>query len=718
MRTSRQAFAALLVVLAGLLAVQGAVTILLIQRERAQVMEESGRTVARVLTGAAANVNRGLLQTDALLSGLDALAVVPPPDELGAAPEASRSLRALADQSFLLRDLMVLTGDGHVLAAGLAATRRHPPPVEAILPPMAAQGTLAVGNPRRNPLTGEWSLYLGRVLRLHGDGPPLLVVAELPLPNLSRLMLPDQTIAGLRVSLERSDGHLLVSVPHDPRRIGQPLPAILDRLAATGQWALVPDRHTPGARAIAAAAPSLYEGLVVVAQMEEGAALARWREARTGILAASAGIAAVLVAAVLAGTLHIRQRERAAAAVQQSKRLLDQALDSMSEGFAVFDSANRLVAANRRYAELFPYLADLLDPGTPFERIAERAAANILPGGSGEERRAWIDWRLNAHLSGGSFEQTLPSGTVVQSSQAEMPGGGLVGVHRDVTAVKQTEARLAEAKEAAERANRLKSEFLSNMSHELRTPLNAIIGFAQVLEQEAGEPGGWASEQEARMRATRIEYARDIRSSGEHLLAIINDVLDMAKLDAGAMKLHETVSDLVRLVMGAAGILREQARQGGVTLRIEPCAGMLPMRLDERLIRQVVLNLVSNALKFTERGGTVSVGVAADGADEIRITVADTGIGIPAEHLPKIFQPFFQVDGTTARRQGGTGLGLPISLAIMQMHQGRLEIRSEPGMGTVAVATLPADRCVAAAPDGSGKAERVPLAGGVAPPVR
>ncbi|MBP2314915.1 ATP-binding protein [Azospirillum soli] len=675
-----------------LLTLQAAATWLLVERGHANALSAAGQTVTRALGGAAANINRGLLQVDALLAGLDTLVTLPDagtgPNSDGRhsdGPTANRSLRTLSDQSFLVREMMVVATDGRVLASGLEATRQPPPTQDLIRTAQdpARRGVLVIGTPMRNRHTGEWSLYAARLVTMHGT--PVVAMAEMPLPNLARLVLPEASVPGLHVSVERTDGRLLVSNPHDARRIGQVLAPATGTLALTGDWALVPDRfgseRSGSGRVIAAATSALYDGLLLVAQIEEDVALAAWKETRQAILTVSGGIALGLILAAAAGVLYLRGRERAAAELSWSKHLLEQALDSMSEGFVVYDVNRRLVVANRRYLEIFPYLRDLIVPGMPFERVAERASSVLLPHGTEAERRAWAAWRLRAHEAAVPFEQVLPSGRTVQSTQAKMPDGGFVSVHRDVTAAKQAEAQMAAAKEAAERANRTKSEFLSNMSHELRTPLNAIIGFAQVLEEDG-----------AGTEVERAEYARDIRLSGEHLLAIINDVLDMSKLEAGAMTLHESECDLGRLVLRAAGMLREQARAGGVTLRTTAPDEPLRVRADERLIRQVVLNLVSNAVKFTDDGGRVCVAVGEDEDGTLRVEVTDTGMGVSGEHLSKVFQPFYQVDSAASRKRGGTGLGLPISLAIMKMHQGSLDIASEPGCGTTIVATLPAER--------------------------
>ncbi|MCW2239852.1 ATP-binding protein [Azospirillum canadense] len=663
-----------------LLASQGAATWLLVEQSRTAALATAGQTVKRTLGTAAANINRGFLQVDALLSGLESLVA---PSESADPAVPNRKLRNLSDQNFLVRELMIVGVDGRVVASGLEATRRHPPALKNSLladdaPPHSG---LIVGDPLRNRLTGEWSLYVGRAGRWLDE--PVVVVAEIPLSNIAQVALPETTTAGLRVSLERTNGQLLMSNPHDARNTGQILGPVSDRLTPGGPWAPIEGRVS-GRRVIAAATPTLHEGLVLVVQLTEDEALANWRETRRVVLIASAALAAVVVLLAVGAVLYLRARDRAAASLRWSKRLLDQALDAMSEGLAVYDANWTLVLTNRRYVEIFPHLRDVAVPGMPFERLARQAAAVVLPEGTEAERETWAEWRRRAHEGSGSFEQTFPSGLTVQSTQAEMPDGGVVSVHRDVTAAKRAEEHLRAARDTAERANRMKSEFLSNMSHELRTPLNAIIGFAEVLERNGAVP-----------EPVRIDYARDIRLSGEHLLAIINDVLDMSKLDAGAMILHESVCDLRRLVGAAGNMLREQARAAGVTLRVMVPEEPLPVLGDERLLRQVVLNLVSNAIKFTGCGGTVDVAVVRAEAGGLQVTVIDNGVGIAPEHLPNIFQPFYQVDGTASRQRGGTGLGLPISRAIMRMHDGQLEITSAPGVGTIAVVILPAARCAA-----------------------
>jgi signal transduction histidine kinase len=261
--------------------------------------------------------------------------------------------------------------------------------------------------------------------------------------------------------------------------------------------------------------------------------------------------------------------------------------------------------------------------------------------------------------------------------------------YREFARREATEASLVVAKEAAEAANRAKSQFLATMSHELRTPLNAIIGFSEILMSEAAkllDP------------ARRQGYAADVNASGRHLLEIINDILDLSRAEAGKLALNEEVVDLGEAVETTLRMMRPRADAGGIRL----CdAALVPpeiagLRGDGRIIRQVLLNLLSNAVKFTPRGGSVELAVARDERGRLLLQVRDTGIGIAGEDISRVFEPFRQIDNRLARKFDGTGLGLPLARAMMAAHGGSLDLVSEVGRGTVATATFPADRVVPA----------------------
>ncbi|WP_376958108.1 ATP-binding protein [Azospirillum sp. A26] len=265
--------------------------------------------------------------------------------------------------------------------------------------------------------------------------------------------------------------------------------------------------------------------------------------------------------------------------------------------------------------------------------------------------------------------------------------GGVVTVlvveARDITERVEAAERLATALDQAEAANRAKSAFLATMSHELRTPLNAIIGFSDIMLHELFGPLG-----SPRYR----DYARHVQNSGRHLLDLINDVLDMSKLEAGRYTLDESWMEPAEAIETCRALAAVPADVGGVTLAVE-CPPDLPNLLaDERALRQVLLNLLSNAVKFTPRGGRVTVSAVREGDGRIAITVRDTGIGIAADALARILEPFQQADSSISGRFGGTGLGLSICRDLMALHGGNLSIDSEPGRGTAATIRFPADR--------------------------
>jgi signal transduction histidine kinase len=235
----------------------------------------------------------------------------------------------------------------------------------------------------------------------------------------------------------------------------------------------------------------------------------------------------------------------------------------------------------------------------------------------------------------------------------------------------------------ADKANRAKSEFLANMSHELRTPLNAIIGFSDILKKELF--GALGSERYA-------EYVQDINDSGNHLLAIINDILDLAKAEAGKLTLQEEEVDVVRTLDDALRMCRGRAVASGIRLVFPDAGKSIYASIDERLIRQVVLNLLTNAIKFTETGGLVTLNVASSEEAGIVISVTDTGIGIAPEDIARVIRPFEQVETVLSRTHGGTGLGLPLTSKLTELHGGTLRIESAVGEGTTVSVALPATR--------------------------
>ncbi|MBV8168352.1 MAG: two-component sensor histidine kinase, partial [Alphaproteobacteria bacterium] len=246
----------------------------------------------------------------------------------------------------------------------------------------------------------------------------------------------------------------------------------------------------------------------------------------------------------------------------------------------------------------------------------------------------------------------------------------------------RVEIALRRAKEEAEAANVAKSEFLANVSHELRTPLNAVIGFSEIMRDALMGPI------DNRYR----EYAQDIHDSGQHLLRLIGDVLDLSKIGAGRLDLHDEPVDLGQVLASCQRLLNERARNGGVTLEVDRARDLPVVIGDPVRLKQIVLNLMSNAIKFTPENGRVSVRAAPDADGGVVVTVVDTGIGMNLAEIDVALEPFRQVDNAMSRRYEGTGLGLPLAKQLTELHGGTLEIVSQPGLGTTVRMHLPRTR--------------------------
>jgi signal transduction histidine kinase len=251
----------------------------------------------------------------------------------------------------------------------------------------------------------------------------------------------------------------------------------------------------------------------------------------------------------------------------------------------------------------------------------------------------------------------------------------------EIIAAKNSE--LIAARDEAEYASRAKSQFLAVMSHELRTPLNAIIGFSEIMYSEPYGPLG-----DKRYK----QYVQDIHNSGGHLLSIINDILDLSKIEAGQAELNEEEVDLAALTTSVVRIMQERATTAGLTFLCESGEGLPWVRADRRALKQILLNLLSNAVKFTPKGGQVGLRMAVDADRSLRMIVYDTGIGIDPQDIPRAMSAFGQVDGSWSRRYEGAGLGLPISRALTRLHEGTLELTSQPGSGTTVTVRLPPQR--------------------------
>ena len=380
----------------------------------------------------------------------------------------------------------------------------------------------------------------------------------------------------------------------------------------------------------------------------------------------------------------ITQLKQRGAELAAQSSLLRATLESLGEGVAVVDFSGRLLAWNRTYVQLVGLPVDFAG-GTLADAIAEQArAGEIDPASVGAVLEGWrraIATREPVHV-----ERRRADGTHIELAGLPVAGIGHVIVVRDVTKERRTMLQLQEARDRAESSNRAKSAFLANMSHELRTPLNAIIGFAEVMEQQLLGPLG---------SNRYVNYAADIRWSGNHLLQLINDVLDLSKIEAGRAELIEEVLDIPSLARECVRLLDERARDAGVRWREVIPTELPSLKADARGVRQILLNLLTNAVKFTGAGGTVTFEARQETDGGLALTIADTGMGIPDSELAHIFEPFrHRSNALVSRAKEGTGLGLSICKRLVEMHGGTIELKSKLDRGTTVTIRFPASRVV------------------------
>ncbi len=374
-------------------------------------------------------------------------------------------------------------------------------------------------------------------------------------------------------------------------------------------------------------------------------------------------------------------------AANAQMRLIE-AIESISEGFALFDEDDKLVLCNGRFRDLFAACHELVRPGVRFESLMRGAAP--YAGLAEDERARALDGRLARHRDPGeAIEERFGDRWVLVNEQPTRDGG-IVSTYTDISDLKEraralelAETTEREARQAAEAANQAKSSFLANVSHELRTPLNAIIGFSEIIKNELYGPIGVPQ---------YLEYVRDIHDSGRHLLNLINDILDFSKAEAGKLTLYDAEVALPAVIARCRRFVEETALRGGVTLVDDVPRGVPGLWADERKVKQMLLNLMSNAVKFTPGGGTVTMRVrlAADGS--LVVTIEDTGHGMSEAEVPLALSPFVQLEDAMTRRHQGTGLGLPLTKSLIELHGGSLSLTSRVGVGTTVSLIFPAER--------------------------
>ena len=652
----------------------------LVGAERREAIVRADQVVLQTVAGSEAELNRALLALDLQLTSL-AEVIAPAWHASGAldAEAAHRAMAAFKDRQLLFNDAALVDASGRTLAASLPSSDRNGMRLPAgFAARLFSQGVpqLTLSDPVISPATTEPSVYMGRVVVLP-DGRRALAVVEVPMTALAAIMAQAGGNEGLAITLEREDGQLLAAVPSGAGLRAQRLPPPLSDDALRGGPVLAPSRLT-GAPAVVAVRPTLYRSLRVTVSLPLSEALLAWHQNRNLIVAATL---ALVTLTLIGGVLSQWQFSRLADAREaqaRAARTLDQALDVMPDGFLLCDRDDRVVRWNERYVEMFPWLRDVISVGLPYQTLASAITDTPLLDLPREERLQWIENRVRSHRAGeGEWERSFADGLVVRVRDRRTKEGGVVSVFHDVTAA---ERRLEQARANAEAANQAKSQFLATMSHEIRTPLNAVLGLNELMLHSA-------------LDSQQRRHAELIGSSGRLLLALINDILDVSRIEAGHMQLTSAPFGVRSAGEGVVALMRERALAKGLALRFEMRPNEDTQLLGDAIrIQQILFNLVGNAIKFTETG-TVKVVLAVEpgaGADvTLRLEVSDTGIGIPASAMPTLFDRFTQADSTTMRRYGGSGLGLAITREIVQLMGGTIDTTSTPGLGSRFAVALP-----------------------------
>ncbi|MCO6416863.1 PAS-domain containing protein [Siccirubricoccus sp. KC 17139] len=646
-------------------------TELLVGRMRHTAEENARQTVQRVARVVESTVNRQFLAVDGMLAGLPAILAQVHGGVTLDQDSATRVLRELNFQNFNFRDLVLVRPDGRPWASALPASRSRELPVEAERLTEAQRiGAALISGPARNPLTGEWALFFLRAIALPEVG-PLVAIAEVPLTLVSTLLSPVGEVPGLAIGIERADGMVLLRLPHDEQLLGRK-PAEGAAPPARDGGAITLRTQPHGQESFLATRPTLYQDVHISVSYELDDAFATWTLDRRRVLGVATGTGALLILLALALTLALRQREKVEAERAQARVVLESAIETMPDGFVMYDANDRLVICNQRFRDLYAISAPFIVPGARFEDIIrEGARRGQYPYVKDDIEGFVIEMAAWRRGNRPSMERLLPDGRWVMVTERSTPDGGTVGIRTEITALKQAMAELAQARDQAAAATEAKSRFLARMSHELRTPLNGVLGLAQALARDPVLTG----EQRAR--------ARTLEAAGRHLVAVANDVLDLARIEAGRLELRLAPATLGQVLEGCAALIRPAAEEKSVLLRVEIGPG-LPTRFetDRTRLQQAILNLLSNAVKFSPAGGTVELEArpagppGADGRVPVRIEVRDRGPGVPEAERGVVFGDFVQLE--PGSRMGGTGLGLAIAAGIVAQMEGRIGCCDNP----------------------------------------
>ncbi|GIL39497.1 ATP-binding protein [Roseiterribacter gracilis] len=569
---------------------------------------------------------------------------------------------------------------------------------------------ILVGAPAKSPLTGRWTIPVARTIFAASGRADGAVILGIDPYHFQRFYRALDDASGMTATIFRRDGQVLSysaltdDLLASPWRLAR-APTLFERtspnLILRSQTLSLLD----GAEKILTMQLMPQYGVAVSAALSESDVMRPVMQRRYGFAAFALLVCVGVVLATLRALGATRKVEQLSRKldderhrVQQVSDRLEDVIETMPTSVVLFDAAGRFVLTNKHYRQLFPGAEDLIVPGKPVQKFAEELFdRGILDARVDTARRAW--WQTPAaDRKTFASEQRWPSGWVY-SIDAPSREGGLVGVRVDINdrklreeelsaaretllaqaaELRHTVDELTEAKRKLQAAYEARGLFLANVSHELRTPLNAIIGFADLLTHDVDSSA-----------ETKRDYARLILESGRHQLTLVEDLLDTAQAEANKLEIAPRIGDLARTVRQACDSMRLQAENAGLRLTcVTPEDASCVY--DPRRVHQIVLNLVANAIKYTRAGGHIDVNLSGDLEHGWTLVVADNGIGISSEDLPRVMEPFTQLANERNRAGGGTGLGLPLSRKLVELHGGTLQIESAVDHGTRVTVQLPA----------------------------